>query len=80
MEKFEEKLTINNDNEGNRGLNKPKLCKIISEEFNTLWQRQVNSSLKADADRQFKNRVKFESYLTDIKNRKIRPQPHDRKR
>ena len=36
LKRFEEKLTINNDDNGIRELNKPKLCKIIKEEFNTL--------------------------------------------
>ena len=71
MNKFGEKPTINNDNEGIRELNKAKLCKIIKEEFNTLWQTQANSFPKADTYRQSKN-VKFENYLTDIKNRKLR--------
>ena len=73
LKKYEQNLVNhNNDNEGMRGLNKAKLCKIIKEEFNTLRQTQVNSFPKADTYRQFKNRVKFESYLTDIKNRKLR--------
>ena len=42
------------------------------EGFNTSWQTQVNSFPKADTYRQFKNRIKFESYLTDIKNRKLK--------
>ena len=65
-------INHNNDNEGIGGLNKAKLCKIIKEEFNTLWQTQVNSFPKADTYRQFKNRVRFESYLTDIKRSKPR--------
>ena len=72
LKKYEQNLiNHNNDNEGIRGLNKAKLCKIIKEEFNTVWQTQVNSFPKADTYRQFKNRVKFESYLTDNKNRKL---------
>ena len=73
LKKYEQNLINHiNENEGIRGLNKAKLCKIIIEEFNALWQTQVNSFRKADTYRQFTNGVKFESYLTDIKNRKLR--------
>ena len=51
---------------------KAKLCKIIKEEFNTSWQTYGKPFPKADTYRQFKNRVKFESYFADIKNRKLR--------
>ena len=51
---------------------KSKLRKLIRDEFNTLWKTQVGSFPKADTCREFKNRVKFESYLSDIKNRKYR--------
>ena len=73
MEKYEEKLVnLDNGNEGIRKLSKPKLGKIIKEEFNALWKTQVTSFPKADTYIQFKGRIKFESYLTDIKNRKQR--------
>ena len=51
---------------------KSKLRKLIRDEFNTLWKTQVSSFPKADTYNKFKNRVKFESYLSDIKNRKYR--------
>ena len=71
--KYEEKLVnLDNGNEGIRKLSKPKLGKIIKEEFNALWKTQVTSFPKADTYIQFKGRVKFESYLADIKNRKQR--------
>ena len=44
----------------------------MRDEFNTLWKTQVSSFPKADTYREFKNRVKFESYLSDITNRKYR--------
>ena len=47
---------------------KSKLRKLIRDEFNTLWKTQVRSFPKATTYREFKNRVKFESYLSDIKN------------
>ena len=62
----------NNRHEEIRKLSKPKLCNIIKEEFNTLWQTQITTFPKADTYTQFKNRVKFESYLADIKNRNHR--------
>ena len=61
-----------NDDEEIRGLNKAKLCKIIKQEFNTLWQTEVNSFPKADTYIDHSKTVKFESYLTNIKNRKLR--------
>ena len=36
------------------------------------WLNDVNSSSKCDSFKQFKNRVKFENYLTDVTNRKHR--------
>ena len=36
------------------------------------WLNDVNSSSKCDSFKQFKNRVKFENYLTDVSNRKHR--------
>ena len=51
---------------------KSKLRQLIRDEFNTLWKTQVSSFPKADTYRELKNRVKFESYLSDIKNRKYR--------
>ena len=74
MKKYEQNLlNHNDDNGGIRELNKTKRCKIIKKEFKTLWQTQVNSFPKPDTYcRQFKNRVIFESYLRDIKNRKVR--------
>ena len=73
LKKYEHNLVNrNNSNEEIRKLSKPKLCNIIKEEFNTLWQTQVTTFTKADTYTQFKNRVKFESYLADIKNRNHR--------
>ena len=70
MKKYEHNLVNrNNSNEEIRKLSKPKLCNIIKEEFN---QTQVTTITKADTYTQFKNRVKFESYLADIKNRNHR--------
>ena len=37
-----------------------------------MWKTQVSSFPKAATYREFKNRVKFESYLSDIRNRKYR--------
>ena len=73
LKKYEQNL-INptNDNEGIGKLSKPKLCKITKAEFDVLWKTQVNTFSKADTYKLFKNTVKFESYLTDIKNRKHR--------
>ena len=51
---------------------KSKLRKLIRDEFITLWKTQVSSFPKTGTYREFKNRVKFESYLSDIKNRKYR--------
>ena len=53
-------------------ISKSKLSKLIREEFNILWQAQIASFPKADTFKQFKGNVKFENYLTDIKNRKHR--------
>ena len=55
-----------------RAESKSKLRKLIRDEFNTLWKTQVSSFPKAATYREFKNRVKFESYLSDIKNRNYR--------
>ena len=73
LKKYEHNLVNrNNSNEEIRKLSKPKLCNIIKEEFNTLWQTQVTTFTEAETYTQFKNRVKFESYLADIKNRNHR--------
>ena len=37
-----------------------------------LWKTQVNTFPKAETYKLFKNTLEFESYLTDIKNRKYR--------
>ena len=68
MKKYERHVINHNI----RTENKSKLRKLIRDEFNTLWKTQVSSFPKADTYREFKNRVKFESYLSDIKNRKYR--------
>ena len=49
-----------------------KLNKLVKEEFNTTWKIQVASFSKADTYRLFKDDVKFENYLSDIKSRKHR--------
>ena len=36
------------------------------------WLNDVNSSSKSDSFKQFKNREKFEKYLTDVTNRNHR--------
>ena len=55
-----------------RLFNKSKLRKLIREEFDTEWKSNIHTFPKADTYKLFKSRVKFESYLTDIKNRKHR--------
>ena len=62
LKTYEHNLVNRNNSNGEiRKLSKPKLCNIIKEEFNTLWQTQVTTFTKADTYTQFKNRVKFES-------------------
>ena len=51
-------------------ISKCKLKKLVKEEFDSTWKTQVASFPKADSYRLFKDQVKFESYLTDIKSRK----------
>ena len=49
LKKYEHNLVNrNNSNEEIRKLSKPKLCNIIKEEFNTLWQTEVTKFTKAD--------------------------------
>ena len=68
LKKYEQKLINNNI----KLVSKSKLRTLIREEFNTSWKTQIASFPKADIYRQFKDRVKFENYLVDIKNRKHR--------
>ena len=49
-----------------------ELKKILHEINQTTWLRALNSSTKCDTYKQFKNRVKFEQYLTDVTQRKHR--------
>ena len=42
------------------------------EEFNSVWQGQIPLYPKAATYKLFKDRIKFENYLTNIKNRKQR--------
>ena len=66
------KYERNMPNHNIRTKSKSKLRKLIRDEFNTLSKTQVSSFPKADTYREFKNRVRLESYLSDIKNRKYR--------
>ena len=66
-------LTTHNNNIGNiKTMSRPKLRNLINEISNSQWQAQISSLSKADTYKQFKNRVKFENYLSNIKNRKHR--------
>ena len=51
-------------------ISKPKLRTLIREDFDTQWKTQISESPKADSFSQFKERVKLEDYLVNIKNRK----------
>ena len=53
-------------------VSKYKLRREIFEEFKKLWQLQIPKFPKADNNRLFKTRVKFENYLFDTNNRKHR--------
>ena len=45
-----------------------KLKTSLYEMNQRQWLNEVNSSSKCDSSKQFKNRVKFENYLTDVTN------------
>ena len=49
-------------------------AEMLHEMNQCQWLNDVNSSSKCDSFKQFKNRVKFENYLTDVivTNRKHR--------
>ena len=53
-------------------LSKYKIRSLIKDDFNHKWQTYINTYTKADTYKSFKNVVKFEPYLRDIKNRKHR--------
>ena len=53
-------------------ISKYKLSKAVYEEFNSLWQGQIPLYTKAATYKLFKDRIKFENDLTNIKNRKQR--------
>ena len=50
---------------------KHKLRTLIREEFDNTWQTYSTSFSKAETFKTFKNSVKFEPYLNDIKKQKI---------
>ena len=60
------------NNEDIWAISKYKLSKAVYEEFNNLWQGQIPLYTKAATYKLFKKRIKFENYLTYIKNRKQR--------
>ena len=60
------------NNEDIWAISKYKLSKAVYEEFNSLWQGQIPLYTKAATYKLFKDRIKFENYLTTIKNRKQR--------
>ena len=53
-------------------ISKYKLSKAVYEEFNSLLQGQIPLYTKAATYKLFKDRIKFENDLTNIKNRKQR--------
>ena len=67
-----EKSQLELGNHNIRSLSRPKLKKVIKEKFNDAWKTQIRDFTKAETYGKFKSNVKFESYLTDIKNRKYR--------
>ena len=65
-------------------ISKYKLSKAVYEEFNSIWQGQIPLYTKAATYKLFKDIMKFENYLTYIKNRKqrvtftkLRPSDHN---
>ena len=68
FKKYEQSFT----NQDINSLSKQKLSKSVREEFDTQWKIQIATFPKADSYRLFKNNVKYENYLTDIRNRKQR--------
>ena len=65
---YEQNITNHNI----RQISRPKLRSLIRMEFDRKWSIYITSFPKADSFRLFKNLVKFEPYLKDIKNRKYR--------
>ena len=55
-----------------RQISRFKLNALIKRVFDNTWSTYITSFTKADTFRLFKNVVKFEPYLEDIKNRKYR--------
>ena len=73
MQKHENGLKQNlKEHEEILSTSKDKLRKAVYEEFNTLWQSQIPLYPKATTYNLFKNRIKFENYLMNTKNRKLR--------
>ena len=73
MQKYENSLKLHlTNNQDIKTASKYKLNKAVYEEFNCLWQLQIPLYPKADTYKLFKNRLKFENYLTNIKNRSQR--------
>ena len=53
-------------------VNKVKQSKAIFEVFNTLWLQQIPLYTKSNTYHTFKDRLKFEDYLVQITDRKLR--------
>ena len=55
-----------------KAMEEDKLRNTIRAGFQDLWKEQLNKFSKTDTFKQFKDKVQMESYMNDIKSRKVR--------
>ena len=55
-----------------KAMEEDKLRNTIRAGFQELWKEQLNKFSKTDTFKQFKDKIQMESYMNDIKSRKVR--------